>query len=192
MTNESPVRHAVRHERESVTNEPKPLEIAGIDVTNERDERRQLLLREDLALLATEERSKSKSPEGNENVARDEVSAVFALWCEVTKRRSTTKLDSKRRKAIERALKDYPLDDVLDAIRGLGASDWHMSRGGSATQLTLVLRDSDHIEGFRDRWLEASSGGAAATPRPTRGSGPRGTFTPADLLQMAREGRRHG
>ncbi|MGH9066791.1 MAG: hypothetical protein ACRD0J_04765 [Acidimicrobiales bacterium] len=84
----------------------------------------------------------------------DQVAAVFDAWVEATKRSSArTLLDAKRQTVISKALVAYPLADVLDAVRGWQASPFH--RGDNAQRrayndLSLLLRDADHIERFRD------------------------------------------
>lgn len=83
----------------------------------------------------------------------DAVRSVFDEWVTVCGKTGRTQLDHKRRRLIVQALKAYPLDDVLDAVRGWKRSKFH--RGENAmgrvyNDLELLLRDAAHIEGFRD------------------------------------------
>jgi hypothetical protein len=84
----------------------------------------------------------------------DHVSQVFNLWLTSTSRDMTrTKLDSKRRARIEWALKNYTLEDVLDAVQGWQNSPFHAGRNEQNkiyNDLTLILRDADRLEHFRD------------------------------------------
>jgi hypothetical protein len=84
-----------------------------------------------------------------------DVERVFVAWIESTGRdRSRTKLDSKRRRCIEWALKTYPLDDVLSAVDGWRHSAFHRGEneaGKCYNDITLILRNSEKIEYFRDR-----------------------------------------
>lgn len=83
-----------------------------------------------------------------------EVRQVFDLWIQVTgKDEKRTKLDSKREARIVWALKSYPLDDVLDAVQGWQKSPFHAgqnSDGKTWNDLTLLLRNAEKLEYFRD------------------------------------------
>lgn len=87
---------------------------------------------------------------------------VFDAWVASTgKSTAATKLTDKRRRAIIRALKDYPEADLLDAVDGWRHSAWH--RGENAehriwNDLELILRDAAKIEGFRDATRHAATG----------------------------------
>lgn len=86
--------------------------------------------------------------------AADPVETVWTLW-QTEMDRPRTKLDPKRRRRIEWALAEYPLDDVLDAVRGHAASPYHRGENDAKrqwTDVTLTCRDADHLEGFRDAW----------------------------------------
>ena len=78
---------------------------------------------------------------------------VYDAWVMATGRTAQTRLDKPRQAAITRALNTYPLDDVLDAVRGWRHSPHH--RGDNETgavynDLTLLLRNGEHIKKFRD------------------------------------------
>ncbi len=84
--------------------------------------------------------------------ARADVHVVFDAWREATGKRKA-QLDSKRRRRIELALREYPLDDVVDAVKGWRHSPFHAGRNDRAkayNELDLLLRDAAHIEQFRD------------------------------------------
>lgn len=84
-------------------------------------------------------------------VGGDLIAAVFAEWQQVTGH-TRARLDDKRAKTITRALRVYPLADVLDAVRGvvLFAHNMGGTTGKRYDDVTLILRDADHIERFRD------------------------------------------
>lgn len=86
------------------------------------------------------------------NELSPEVVFVFNAWAKATGRTSTKLLD-KRRKRILWALKNYPLADVLDAVRGVSRCPHNMGDNDRKTpynDLTLVLRDETTLERFRD------------------------------------------
>lgn len=94
---------------------------------------------------------------------------VFEAWLASTGRTNQTLLDAKRRRLIDRALKSYPLADVLDAVHGWRRSPHHRGENPTSTvynDLELLLRDAGHIEKFRDfeRHAPSTNGGPRATP----------------------------
>lgn len=83
----------------------------------------------------------------------DMVTRIFNAWLKSTGRTSKTRLDAKRRKLIESALKNYPPEDVAAAVRGWKFSAYHRGENSSGTvynDLELLLRDASHIERFRE------------------------------------------
>lgn len=94
------------------------------------------------------------------------IELVFNRWRESTGK-DRARLDTKRRRRIEAALKAYPLADVLDAVVGWRNSPFHCGhndRNKAYNDLDLLLRDARRIEEFRDL--------ARAGPQP---SGPAAT-----------------
>ncbi len=91
--------------------------------------------------------------EQNEEVV-DEVRLVFDTWVEATGKHTTrTKMDDKRRRLISRALKNHPIEDVLDAVVGWRSDPFYRGendRGKAFNDLSLLLRDAEHIERFCD------------------------------------------
>lgn len=91
------------------------------------------------------------APSSLESVSN--VSLVFETWKTTAGRNGNTVLSPKRRNLIRKALKDYPLDDVLDAVKGWRNSPFHAGQNPSRkvwNELELLLRDHQHIEQFRD------------------------------------------
>jgi hypothetical protein len=85
--------------------------------------------------------------------AQNDVRVVFDAWCTATNRTDRTRLDDKRRRVIAQALKSYPVDDLVDAVRGWRHSTFHTGTNENRrvyNDLSLLLRDSEHIERFRD------------------------------------------
>lgn len=80
------------------------------------------------------------------------VDAIFDLWrteCDHPR----AHLDQKRRRRIEWALATYPHDDIIDAIHGAAHSPFHQGdndRHRKYDDLTLIFRDAEHLEQFRD------------------------------------------
>lgn len=80
------------------------------------------------------------------------VERVFAEWQEATKKPRAV-LDPKRRRVIQQALRLYPLEDVVDAVWGWRASEFHCGINDRKTvynDLSLLLRNAETIERFRD------------------------------------------
>lgn len=101
--------------------------------------------------LVEEVNAKSKIPLSEKTRTGDE-ETVFTAWKKATGKEKS-RLDPKRRKCITRALANYPLGDVLAATRGWRHSPHHRGENERHTiynDLTLLLRDADHIEKFRD------------------------------------------
>ena len=79
-----------------------------------------------------------------------EVAQVFDHWrtaCNYPQ----AKLDPKRKRTIERALKSHGLEACLKAITGCTKSAWHMGDnpdGKRWNDVELILRDAKHIEQF--------------------------------------------
>ncbi len=84
---------------------------------------------------------------------KGDIERVFDAWLIASERTTQTKLDPKRRRLITKALKDYPVEDVIDAVRGWRWSPHHAGQNARQTVyngLHVVLRDSEQIEKFRD------------------------------------------
>lgn len=80
----------------------------------------------------------------------------------------TAKLDAKRRRAIERALKSHGADVVRAAIDGCAKSAFHKGqndRGQVYDDLTLILRDASKIEGFASLAPKVEPEPAKAAPK---------------------------
>lgn len=78
---------------------------------------------------------------------------VFEHWVETTwtGKGPRPRLTTKRRALINKALKDYDTQDLIDAIDGIMTSDFHMgnnNRGRKYLDIGLILRDAEHIERF--------------------------------------------
>lgn len=85
---------------------------------------------------------------------------VFAEWKDSTGKNGNTAFSTKRRRLIESALKDYPIEDLLDAVRGWSKSPFHCGNNESVkvyNSIELILRDAEHIEQFRDLWRDPPS-----------------------------------
>lgn len=79
--------------------------------------------------------------------------AVFDAWKESAGKNGGTQFSPERRRLVARALKNYPLEDVIDAVRGWRHSPHHRGENDRQTvynDLDVLLRDAKHIEMFRD------------------------------------------
>lgn len=112
----------------------------------------------------------------------DPVRLVFDAWLSSAAKSGRTLLDAKRRATIERALRDYGLEDVLDAVRGWEHSPWHRGENPESRKyndLALLLRDGQKIEMFRDLWrnpppVTRRRGAAPAADEEARRAAPTG------------------
>lgn len=104
-----------------------------------------------------EEENNNVSParldEARQRIQGEQIQQVFDEWINATGKTSRTILDEKRRRRIRNALKTYPLDEVLAAVRGWRNSPHHRGENSTGTvynDLDLLLRDNANIERFRD------------------------------------------
>ena len=84
---------------------------------------------------------------------RGAVGQVFDTWVASTGH-TGCKLDEPRRRKITARLAEYPLEDVLDAVRGWERDPWEDRR--KHNEITILLRDNAHLEKFRDLWRQAA------------------------------------
>ena len=109
--------------------------------------------------------------------SRASVDDVFDFWRSETKH-PRAKLDRKRRQRIEWAQEHYDDTEIADAIRGAASSPFHQGQNDRGTRyddLTLILRDAEHLERFIDIYRHP-------VPKIPKAWGA--------LTQMAREGAR--
>lgn len=89
---------------------------------------------------------------GTESAARN----VFEHWVARMQKRGTVKFAGKRRALVLARLRDgYSEDELKRAIDGCAATDWNMGRdpktsGRVYNDLTLICRDAERVERFRD------------------------------------------
>jgi len=91
---------------------------------------------------------------------------VWDAWKEATGHHRA-KFDTKRERVILRALRNYPVADCVDAVRGWKHSKHHRGENATGTvydDISLLLRDSERLERFRD--LERGDRAAPATKQP--------------------------
>lgn len=93
------------------------------------------------------------SPPATTNGASNaQVLEVFDAWRQSTGHTKSL-LDDKRRRLIVNALKNYPVADLVDAVRGWKHSAHHRGENDRQTvynDIGLLLRDASKIEMFRD------------------------------------------
>lgn len=93
---------------------------------------------------------------------------MFTHWQTATGK-ARAALDAKRRAAIERALKLYPVDTLCRAVDGYAASPWHRGendRGTAYLGLELMLRDAAHIDAGCDLADKHAAKRAPSAPPP--------------------------
>lgn len=94
---------------------------------------------------------------------------VFDAWVQAAQRTGRTVMTPKRRRIIRAALAVYPLDEVLDAVRGWRHSEFHCGANRERkvyNEIELLLRDAEHIEQFRDLEQQGRPAGVAADAVP--------------------------
>jgi len=82
---------------------------------------------------------------------------LFEFWSTKLGKRSPKLSDKRKRKVRDRLREGFTADEIRAAIVGLTLSDHHMGRNGSPRKyddLELICRDPEHLEGFRDLYLE--------------------------------------
>ncbi len=84
---------------------------------------------------------------------KDEVQEVFDHWVAVswTGRGVKPVLTDKRRRLVERAVKDYGTEVCKAAVTGNSTSSWHQGQNPGRKKynsIELILRDAEHIERF--------------------------------------------
>lgn len=99
--------------------------------------------------------------------ATDEVRQVFDAW--VAGKGTRAVLSKERQRLIAARLKEFPVEDLVDAVRGWRQVPFNRGENPSRTvynDLGLLLRDADHVERFRDlqRGEGAVSSPSVATP----------------------------
>lgn len=92
----------------------------------------------------------------------NEVELVFDYWVRNLRPNARVKpvLSDERRRKIKKALETHGFDVCLMAIDGILKSDFHMghnSRGKSYNDISLILRDAQHIERFAEMAGEQSA-----------------------------------
>ncbi|MDQ3573664.1 MAG: hypothetical protein M3404_01885 [Actinomycetota bacterium] len=97
-----------------------------------------------------------------------DVSELFEHWRRAAGKNAQTVLDAKRRKRLAWALSAFPFADVADALVGWQKSPFHCGendRGTTFNDITLLLRDAEHLERFRDlqRGVQVATNGRRST-----------------------------
>ena len=92
-----------------------------------------------------------------------EVTKVFEYWVATmrTGKGPKPRLDDKRKRCIDKAIKMYDVDTCMDAVRGCTISNWHMGQnpqGKRYDDITLILRNADNIEKFAGLAAESDGG----------------------------------
>ncbi len=93
---------------------------------------------------------------------------VFDAWVEATgKNPNAVKFSKERQSLISRRLMEWPLEDLLDAVKGWRHSPHHRGENERQTvynDLDLLLRNAKNIERFRDLERESRRRRPASTP----------------------------
>jgi hypothetical protein len=109
-------------------------------------------------------------PEGDAQLHRE----LFDFWVKMMGRNGSAKFGPKRQRVIRDRLREgITVEEIRAAIRGCANSDYHMKRGKHAHRegplyddLTLILRDPEHVEQFVALAPAGSSAGPDAQVGP--------------------------
>ena len=96
----------------------------------------------------------------NGTIRKEHVDLVFNEWVKVTGKTGRTRLDNNRKNCIEKALAEYPLEEVVLAVQGWKHSAFHNGKndqGKVYDEITLILRNASQIEKFRDLSLNGNN-----------------------------------
>lgn len=91
------------------------------------------------------------------------IERLFAVWQDVMDK-PRAKLDSKRQQRLRWGLLNYTEKECEYAIRGCSTSSFHMgqnSRGKAFNDISLIFRDSDHVEDFMDEYKKGQTAAQA-------------------------------
>lgn len=84
-------------------------------------------------------------------VTAEQIEQVFSYW-QTLMGHKRSKLDIRRQRVIrDRILDGYTIEDLQQAIRGCAVDPWHMGeneRREVFDSITMILRDSDHVDKF--------------------------------------------
>lgn len=129
---------------------------------------------EDSGIIPERPRREGKGKEGNKETAPSTDKPptpgrqVFDAWVEATgKNAKAVKFSKERQALLNRRLKDWPLEDLLDAVKGWRHSPHHRGENERQTvynDLELLLRNAKNIERFRDLERESRRRKPASTP----------------------------
>jgi hypothetical protein len=89
--------------------------------------------------------NKANKKTANKRKPDPEVGIVFDYWKSL---HPTARLTPKTKALITRRLKDYPVEDLIDAIRGIHLDPWEDR--AKYLSLKYALKDEDSIERFRE------------------------------------------
>lgn len=97
----------------------------------------------------------------------DDEKKILDAWCDATgrKRGSVRMTPDRQRKILARLREGYTMEDLLDAVRGVALSPFHMGKNTQRQKyddLVIVLRDGSQVEKFRDLYR---SGPARSEPQ---------------------------
>lgn len=103
----------------------------------------------------------------DKDYVNEDVDRVWFAWLDSTgKNPKRAKLDAKRKKLIAKALADYTVGEVVAAVTGWEFSPHHRGeneRGTKYNDLSLLLRNPENIERFRDLHSEPPAPLASTT-----------------------------
>jgi hypothetical protein len=116
------------------------------------------------SLPSSLEQAETTQRDTSANADAGTVIDLFEFWSSTLHKRSPKLSDKRKRKVRDRLREGFTADEIRAAIVGVTLSDHHMGRNGSPRKyddLELICRDPEHVETFRDLYLEKHGKGEA-------------------------------
>ena len=117
---------------------------------------------EEGSLPSSLEQAETTQRDTSANADAGEVIDLFEFWSDQLKKRNPKLSEKRKRKVRDRLREGFTPDEIRAAIIGVTLSDHHMGRNGSPRKyddLELICRDPEHVETFRDLYLEKHTKG---------------------------------
>lgn len=82
-------------------------------------------------------------------VTKDQIQMVFDTWRQATGQ-TRMQFTTRRQTAIKASLREYPIEDILMAVKGIAYSNWHNGDNEQGIKYLKLKNVFDSVEKFRD------------------------------------------
>lgn len=120
----------------------------------------------------TSKRRREEEVEGESEAEKEiatDVAAVFAEW-QIVLNHPKAKLDKTRSTKIKARLKDYTVDELRNAIKGVSKSPYHLGENDAGTRydgISTIFKNADQV----DKFIALANNPKRQTPGSTYGNG---------------------